>query len=85
VLLYRTEAKEELRNQVGNFRQDLRTLASAKGSKDERKEGLAKAKSLIEACEELDFAIRSKDLDKAVKYYANVKDSLKSFTSFALA
>jgi photosystem II oxygen-evolving enhancer protein 3 len=81
----RTEAKEELRRQVGNFRMDLNTIASSKGSKAERKEVAAKAKSLIGACEELDYAIQTKNLDKAQKLYSKVKSELSSFTSTALA
>ena len=81
----RTEAKEELRRQVGNFRQDLRTLASAKGSKDERKAALAAAKDLIVAAEKLDFAIRSKDPKEADKLYAALKTRLSTFTTTVVA
>lgn len=70
---------------MGNFRQDLNTIASAKGSKAERKEAQAKAKSLITACEELDYAIQTKDLPKAQKLYGAVKQELSTFTSSALA
>lgn len=81
----RTEAKEELRRQVGNFRQDLRTLASSKGSKDERKAALAAAKDLIVAAESLDFAIRSKDPKEADKLYATLKTKLSAFSSTVVA
>eukprot|EP00177_Eucheuma_denticulatum_P000125 GFKZ01000222.1.p1 GENE.GFKZ01000222.1~~GFKZ01000222.1.p1 ORF type:complete len:202 (-),score=30.87 GFKZ01000222.1:106-711(-) len=82
---YWTEAREELRRQVGNFRQDLNTIASSKASKVERKEAQAKAKALIGACEELDYAIQTKDLPKAQKLYGAVKKELSTFTSSALA
>ena len=81
----RTVAKEELRLQVGNFRQDLNTLAASKGTKAERKAGLAKAKELIVACEDLDYAMTKKDLGKAQALYGNVKSKLSDFQSYALA
>ena len=80
--VYRTLAKEELRNQVGTFRFDLRNLASAKESKEDRKAGVAKAKELIVACEDLDQAIRNKDQEKAKKLYGKVTDKLASFDQF---
>ena len=43
----RTEAREELRRQVGTLRFDLNTLASAKSSKDEKKKALALRKDFI--------------------------------------
>lgn len=81
----RTEAKEELRRQVGNFRQDLRTLAASKGTKEERKAALSAAKDLIVAAESLDFAIRSKDSKEADKLYAALKGKLSAFSSSVVA
>jgi hypothetical protein len=43
----RTEAREELRRQVGTLRFDLNTLASAKSSKEEKKAALALRKDFI--------------------------------------
>eukprot|EP01025_Chloroclados_australasicus_P055781 TRINITY_DN6845_c0_g1_i2.p1 TRINITY_DN6845_c0_g1~~TRINITY_DN6845_c0_g1_i2.p1 ORF type:complete len:278 (+),score=32.58 TRINITY_DN6845_c0_g1_i2:100-834(+) len=79
---YWTAAKEELRNQMGNMRLDMLTLSAQKGTKAERKEAVAKVKDLITACEELDFAIRKKDLGKAQKSYASVKSKVNEVTSF---
>lgn len=70
---------------MGNFRQDLKTLASSKGSKDERKAALAAAKDLIVAAESLDFAIRSKDQKAADKLYAALKTKLSAFSSTVVA
>lgn len=81
----RSDAKEELRLQVGNFRQDLRTLATSKGSKSERKAALAAAKDVIVAAESLDYAIRSKDPKEADKLYAALKTKLSAFTSAVVA
>ena len=78
----RTLAKEELRNQVGTFRFDLRNLASSKGSKEERKAGISKAKELIVACEDLDQAIQKKDQEKAKKLYGKVTDKLSAFDQY---
>lgn len=66
---------------MGNFRQDLRTLATSKGSKDERKAALTAAKDLIVAAESLDFAIRSKDPKEADKLYAALKNKLSAFST----
>ena len=70
---------------MGNFRMDLNTIASSKGSKADRKAAQAQAKSLITACEELDYAIQTKNLPKAQKLYGTVKQELSTFTSSALA
>lgn len=64
---------------------DLNTIASAKGSKSERKEAAAKARSLILACEDLDYAIQTKNYDSAQKLYSAVKKELSTFTSSAVA
>lgn len=81
----RTEAKEELRRQVGTFRFDLRNLASARGSKPERKEALEKAKALVTACERLDYTFTKKDQTEAKRNFAIVVDKLKDFDAIAAA
>lgn len=48
VLVLRTEAREELRRQVGTLRFDLNTLASTKG-KEAKKDALAARKEFIRA------------------------------------
>lgn len=60
---------------------DLNTIASSKTSKADVKAAQAKAKALITACEELDYAIQSKDLPKAQKLYGAVKKELSTFSS----
>lgn len=81
----RTEAREELRRQVGFFRFDLRNLATSRGTKDQRKEGLDKAKNLIKATERLDFTLTKKSKDEAKREYDVVIDKLKDFDSFVAA
>lgn len=70
---------------MGNFRMDLNTIASSKASKPERKAAQAQAKALIQACEELDYAIQTKNLPKAQTLYGNVKKELSNFTANSLA
>ena len=77
----RTPAREELRRQLGNMRQDLNTLASMKETKDARKAAKAETRVFIESAEKLDFAIRKKDLDAAQKAYAELKSSLATLTT----
>jgi hypothetical protein len=45
----RTEAREELRRQVGTLRFDLNTLATAKTGKEEKKAALALSKEFLTA------------------------------------
>lgn len=47
--MLRTQAREELRRQIGTLRFDLNTLATAKTGKDEKKKALALRKSFISA------------------------------------
>jgi len=65
---YWTEAKEELRRQVGTLRFDLNTLASAK-PKAEKKAALAAKAAFIKDLEEFDLQIRKKDQVAALKAY----------------
>lgn len=74
---YWTEAREELRRQVGTLSFDINTLA-AQLSKADRKEAEALKKSFKEEVTALDFAIRSKSPEKAAKEYADVKAALGS-------
>ncbi|KAI8464211.1 MAG: oxygen-evolving enhancer protein 3, chloroplastic [Monoraphidium minutum] len=57
---YWTEAREELRRQVGTLRFDLNALAGTKG-KDAKKAALAARKDFLAAVEDLDLALRKKD------------------------
>jgi photosystem II oxygen-evolving enhancer protein 3 len=70
-----TEAREELRRQVGTLRFDLNTLASTK-PKEAKKEALALRKDFIRAVEDLDFALRKKDQDSAAAKLVAVQASL---------
>ncbi|GBF91423.1 oxygen-evolving enhancer [Raphidocelis subcapitata] len=63
---YWTEAREELRRQVGTLRFDLNTLASAKAGKEEKKAALALRKEFLAAVEDLDNALRLKKKDDAL-------------------
>lgn len=45
---HRTEAREQLRRQIGTLRFDLNTLASAKGVKAEKKKALELSKDFIQ-------------------------------------
>lgn len=73
---YWTEAREELRRQVGTLRFDLNTLASAKSSKAEKKAALAARKDFVTSVEALDLALRKKDRDSALSKLAVAKSSL---------
>merc|ERR1712224_906730 len=72
---YWTEAKEALRLQVGTLRFDLNTLAETK-SKAEKKVALAAKKQFFNDIEKVDFAIREKKLDAALKAYGVAVSSL---------
>merc|ERR1739848_387548 len=65
---YWTEAKEALRLQVGTLRFDLNTLAATK-SKSEKKSALAAKKKFFDDIERVDFAIREKKMQAALKAY----------------
>merc|ERR1719389_857475 len=72
---YWTKAKEALRLQVGTLRFDLNTLAESK-PKAEKKAALAAKKQFFNDIETVDFAIRQKKLDAAVKAYETAVSSL---------
>lgn len=72
---YWTEAREELRRQVGTLRFDLAALASSK-EKTARKAALALNKEFIAEVEGLDFAIRKKDKESALKKLVSTKTAL---------
>merc|ERR1711988_819451 len=72
---YWTEAKEALRLQVGTLRFDLNTLAETK-SKTEKKAALAAKKQFFNDIEKVDFAIREKKMEAALKAYKTAVESL---------
>lgn len=77
---YWTEAREELRRQVGTLRFDLNTL-SAQLPKDARKEAEALKKAFAAEVSDLDFAIRKKNQTKALKELADTKAALDAVLS----
>merc|ERR1711924_30406 len=74
---YWTEAKEALRLQVGTLRFDLNTLAETK-NKTEKKAALAAKKQFFNDIEKVDFAIREKKMNAAIKAYDIAVSSLDS-------
>merc|ERR1719388_14406 len=80
---YWTEAKEALRLQVGTLRFDLNTLAETK-SKTEKKAALAAKKQFFTDIEKVDFAIREKKMEAALKAYGVAVSSLDSVLSKVL-
>ncbi|KAG2431604.1 hypothetical protein HYH02_013297 [Chlamydomonas schloesseri] len=74
---YWTEAREQLRRQVGTLRFDLNTLASTK-EKEAKKAALGLRKEFIQAVEDLDFALREKDQASAAKKLEITKAKLDS-------
>merc|ERR550514_436708 len=80
---YWTDAKEALRLQVGTLRFDLNTLAGAK-PKAEKKVALAAKKQFLEDIEMVDFAIREKKMDVALKSYDTAVSSLDTVLSKVL-
>merc|ERR1711869_160462 len=72
---YWTEAKEALRLQVGTLRFDLNTLAATK-PKSEKKSALAAKKKFFYDIERVDFAIREKKMQAALKAYETAASSL---------
>merc|ERR1711977_171718 len=72
---YWTEAKEALRLQVGTLRFDLTTLAETK-PKAEKKAALAAKKKFFSDMEKVDFAIREKKMETALKSYGVAVSSL---------
>lgn len=80
---YWTEAREELRRQVGTLRFDLNTLAETK-PKAEKKAALALRKDFLVAIEATDFAIREKDGALAQKNFAKAIAALDAVTAAVL-
>jgi photosystem II oxygen-evolving enhancer protein 3 len=72
---YWTEAREQLRRQVGTLRFDLNTLA-AQLPKDQRKAAKDLQAAFVSEVSALDFAIRKKDPVKAAKELQDTKDAL---------
>ncbi len=72
---YWTEAREELRRQVGTLRFDLNTLAEAK-PKEARKIALDAKKTFIAQVEALDLALVKKDGAKASALLGSTKSAL---------
>ena len=70
---------------MGTFRFDLKNLASARGTKPERKEALSAAKQLVTACERLDYTFTKKNQTEAKREFAVVMDKLKDFDTIAAA
>ena len=66
---YWTQARNELRRQVGTMRFDINNLVENKGS------GKADAKKFYKNVEQLDFAIRQKDKAAAAAALAVVQTS----------
>lgn len=77
---YWTEAREELRRQIGTLSFDINTLASSLGKAD-RKEVEGLKKTLKAEVTALDFAIRKKNKDVAVKEYADFQAALGAVLS----
>ena len=77
---YWTEAREELRRQVGTLSFDINTLA-AQLPKADRKATEELKKTLKSEVSALDFAIRKKNKDVAVKELADVQAALGSVLS----
>jgi photosystem II oxygen-evolving enhancer protein 3 len=77
---YWTEAREELRRQVGTLSFDINTLAASL-SKADRKEAEALKKTLKNEVTALDFAIRKKNKEVAQKEYADVQAALGAVLS----
>jgi len=80
---YWTEAREELRRQVGTLRFDLNALASAK-PKEEKKKALALKKEFLAAVEALDLALVNKNESKALDALTKTKSSLDSVLAAVL-
>merc|ERR550514_1007214 len=72
---YWTKAKEALRLQVGTLRFDLNTLAGTK-SKADKKAAVAAQKQFLSDIEVVDFAIREKKIDAALRAYDVAASSL---------
>lgn len=80
---YWTEAREEMRRQVGTLRFDLNTLASAK-PKEEKKKALALKKAFFTEVEALDLALVKKDQATAIAKLASTKTALDAVLAAVL-
>jgi len=80
---YWTEAREQLRRQVGTLRFDLNVLADTK-PKEEKKKALALRKDFIAQVEALDYALRSKDQATALDKLASTKTALDTVLAAVL-
>ena len=76
---YWTEAKEELRRQVGTLRFDLNTLASVSGDKATKKAAIAANKVLIKKIEDLDYQVIQKNKPAALEKLVAVVESLDQY------
>merc|ERR1712187_476238 len=65
---YWTKAKESLRLRVGTLRFDINTLVDSK-PRSEKKAALAAKRQFFNDIENVDFAIRKKNVDAALKAY----------------
>ena len=72
---YWTEAREQLRRQVGTLNFDINALASQL-PKDARKDVLSLKQAFKSEVEDLDFALRKKDKARALKELADTKSAL---------
>merc|ERR1711976_932901 len=72
---YWTEARESLRLRVGTLRFDLNTLVEAK-PRAEKKIAVAAKKQFFNDVEKVDYAIREKNMENAIKAYEIAVKSL---------
>ncbi|KFM27479.1 Oxygen-evolving enhancer protein 3, chloroplastic [Auxenochlorella protothecoides] len=72
---YWTEAREQLRRQVGTLRFDVRAVAESL-PKAEKKEAFAAGKQFLKQTEALDLALRKKDETKALGLLDSTKSAL---------
>lgn len=77
---YWTEAREQLRRQVGTLRFDINSLSSQL-AKPARKEAEALKKAFVAEVSDLDFALRKKDKASALKELADTKAALSAVLS----
>lgn len=81
---YWTEAREELRRQVGYLRFDLNTLADAKPGKAEKKKAQELRKDFIAKVEALDLALRQKNQKTAASNLEAAEKALDEVLAFVL-
>eukprot|EP00887_Chlorella_sp_A99_P000481 scaffold17.g481.t1 len=74
---YWTEAREQLRRQVGYLSFDINVLADNL-AKPAKKEALAAKKVFVSAVNDLDFALRKKDGSKAIAALKSTQSALDS-------